>query len=371
MISTEDHNGYAIAIPACNEEARIRACLDACRLAMARVTLPGIIVVLVNNSNDATEQCVANWMRDTGWPVICQNITFPKALAHAGSARRAALELARKFTGDSGFLLTTDADSRPCPHWVEANLLPLKDGTASLVCGAIELEPSEYNLLPQEVVGDGAVEGQFRRLALEIDNILDPDPVNIWPFHGAASGASLAVSAAAYDLVGGMPAIPCGEDRMLARRFFEHDLPIFYSDQARVVTSCRLDGRAQGGMADTIAERVAGGEYVCDESVETAQMIWFRAECRSRLRTIFHSKGRAGDLQLELKRIGLSCQDLPHFSKFGALWTYLEEACPELHRHRMTWPQMALELPLLELMRDKALFVTQPVIYSAVSGAVA
>lgn len=371
MRKVEDRYGYAIAIPACNEQDRIGSCLDACRLAMMRVGLPGIIVVLVNNSDDHTEKCVEDWAARTGSPVVCHNISFPDDIAHAGSARRAALALARRHTEDFGYLLTTDADSRPSLNWVNASLMPLIDGTAGLVCGAIDFEPSEYNLLPRELIDHIAVEDQYRRLALEIDTILDPNPINMWPFHGLASGASLAMTAAAYDEVGGLPAVPCGEDRMLARRFFEHDLPIFFSDQARAVTSCRLNGRAHGGMADTIAERVAGGKYVCDESVETAQMIWFRAKCRSRIRAIFQADSGDSAILFELKSLGLSCPDLPVFSKFGALWSYLEDSCPELHRHRLTWPQMALELPLLEVMRDKALGITQPAMFTAANRAIA
>ncbi|GBQ32597.1 glycosyltransferase [Gluconacetobacter sacchari] len=345
---------YAIAIPARDEEARVVACLEACRIAMARWPRPGVIALLVNNSRDHTVARAMAWARTTGGALRLAERHFPDEAAHAGTARRASFDFARAQLGSHGFLLTTDADSRPDPEWIGASLAPLEAGRAAMVCGAMELDPAEFARLPSWATDRGAVEDRYRRTALELASLLDPDPLNPWPFHGTISGANLAMSAAAYDRIGGAPILPHGEDRALVRRFLDHDLPVFYSDASRVVTSCRLEGRAPGGMADTIASRLAGGPHWCDEALEPARQTEFRARARARLRQAFREP-RQRDEALALA--GLSVEQrrqAPFFTGFGALWAFVETISPRLARHRMSWDEMAAELPRLERLRDDA-----------------
>ncbi|MBB2187106.1 glycosyltransferase [Gluconacetobacter liquefaciens] len=344
---------YAIAIPARDEEGRILSCLEACRVAMARWPQPGVIALLVNNTGDDTAARALAWARKIGAPLRLAEWRFPDATAHAGTARRTAFDFARAQLGTGGYLLTTDADSRPAPDWVHASLAPLAAGRAAMVCGTIELDPSEFAQLPPWATANGAVEDLYGRTARELASLLDPDPLNPWPFHGTISGANLAMSVAAYDRIGGAPIVPHGEDRALVRRFLDHDLPVLYSDAPHVVTSCRLEGRAPGGMADTIASRLAGGQHWCDESLEPAQQTWFRAHVRARLRRAFRD-GRQRDAALS--EAGLSAgqrRTAPTFTCFGALWAFVETTSPRLARRRMSWEDMAAELPLLEALRDE------------------
>ena len=354
MVGSHDRYGYAIAIPARNEEGRIAQCLQACHDSMRCWTVPGAIAVVVNNSNDATAQRAREWALMLGAPLVVEERIFATDKAHAGSARRAALDLARSLVHGNGYLLTTDADTRPAVTWVEESLTPLRQNKGALVCGTFDLDEAEYARLPPEITRRGAIEDRYRQIARELTNLLDPDLHNTWPFHGQASGASLAMSAAAYDRIGGAPIVPCAEDRALARRFFEHDLPIIYSDNARVLTSCRLDGRAAGGMAETIASRVAGRTHICDESVESAEMVWLRADLRARLRAAFRNAPLRTAI---LKEAGLGPPwggDVPAFTGFGAFWAFVERTSPRLTRRRMVWEEMVEELPCLEALRDKA-----------------
>lgn len=343
---------YAIGIPARDEERRIVPCLEACRIAMARWPRPGIIALLVNNSRDRTVVRALAWARRTGTPLQLAERHFPHETAHAGTARRAAFDLARGQVGTGGYLLATDADSRPDPDWVRASMGPLEAGRAAMVCGTIALDPPEFARLPAWVTHNGAVEDHYRRTELELTSLLDPDPVNPWPFHGTISGANLALSVAAYDRIGGAPIVPYGEDRALVRRFLDHDLPVFYSDASRVVTSCRLEGRAPGGMADTIASRLAGGQHWCDETLEPARQAWFRAHVRAQLRRTFRDYRQR---DAALTEAGLSCEQCrmaPSFTGFGALWAFVEATSPRLARRRMSWEDMVAELPVLEALRD-------------------
>lgn len=345
---------YAIAIPARDEDRRIVPCLDACRAAMARWPQPGVIALLVNNSRDRTVARALAWARKTGAPLRLAERRFPDRAAHAGTARRAAFDLARAQLETGGYLLATDADSRPDPDWVRACLAPLEAGRAAMVCGTIALDPAEFAQLPAWVTANGAVEDHYRRTALELTSLLDPDPLNPWPFHGTISGASLAMSVAAHDRIGGAPIVPYGEDRALVRRFLDHDLPVLYSDAAHVVTSCRLKGRAPGGMADTIASRLAGGPHWCDETLEPARQTWFRAQARAHLRRAFRDHRHRDEA---LAEAGLSADQrrtIPAFTGFGALWAFVETASLRLARRRMSWDEMAAELPRLEVLRDEA-----------------
>lgn len=341
---------YAIALPARDEEDRIVACLKACHAAMTRWPVPGVIALVVNNSRDRTARRARDWARRSGTHVHIEEVDFPDNLAHAGSARRAAFDCARRYVDPDGYLLTTDADSRPTSGWVEANLRALTLGKAALVCGTFYLEANDYAQLPVDVRERSALEDRYRKTALELDSLLDPDPLNLWPFHGRVSGASLAMSAVAYDFVGGSPVVPCAEDRALARRFMSHDLPILYCNSARVITSGRLLGRARGGMADTMATRVSGGTHVCDETVEAAGMVWIRAKLRARLRAAFHQADLRDAL---LAQIGLRLVSRA-LTGFGALWAFVEDESPLLKRRRIEWAEMAEQLPHLEALRDKA-----------------
>lgn len=360
MTVSSHRYGYAIAIPARNEEQRIIGCIKACRDAMARVNKSGVIAVLVNNSDDQTLNHVQNFRQTTGIPIVVRAVTFDRDNAHAGSARRAALNLARSLVSDDGFLLTTDADSQPTLPWVENILALLTRHPTALICGSFDLVEREYDCLPPDITYRGAVEDHYRRLARELIQLIDPDPYNIWPFHGQASGASLAMAAHIYDRIGGAPAVPCAEDRALAQKFFEYDLPILYPDTVRVLTSCRLDGRASGGMADTIAQRVAGGTYLCDESVEPAATIWLRVHIRSRLRAAFHNPSlRAATLT----DVGINLGPKAHFTDFmgfGAFWTYVENSAPLLKRKRLLWAEMVQQLPLLGQLLKQARTPTSP-----------
>lgn len=353
--------GYAIAIPARNEEERIIGCLEACRDAMAQFHQSGVIAVLVNNSDDQTLQHIHACRQTIGVPIVVEMATFDQEHAHAGRARRAAWDLARSLVSDDGYLLTTDADSQPTSSWVEACLSLLAHHPAALICGSFQLLAEEYERLPHDIMQRGAIEDYYRHLSREVRQLLDPDPYNIWPFHGQISGASLALAASVYDRIGGAPIVPCAEDRALAQRFFEHDLPILYSAQAQVITSCRLDGRASGGMADTIANRVIGGQHLCDESVEPAAMVHLRADIRARLRAAFPSPSLCAAILSEVGLEAGTATDFPAFTGFGALWTYVERNAPRLRRKRLLWAEMVRELPHLEKLLEQTRTTSSPI----------
>ena len=116
------------------------------------------------------------------------------------------MQSAAELAGPDGILLTTDADTVVAPDWIERNLLTLAAG-ADLVCGRVAVDPAEAALIPSHLHADDALECELTKLLDQIAARLDPDPADPWPRHTEAAGASLAVTVAAFDRAGGIPAI--------------------------------------------------------------------------------------------------------------------------------------------------------------------
>ena len=337
----------AIVVPTRNEAARLAACLEHCRMSIRASGAATRLVVLVNNSSDDSVDVAMAWAARRGVALDLVEVELAEGQAHAGAARRLAFDIGRQCVQGSGVLMTTDADSRPDRNWVAANLRAVAAG-AALVCGRIALDAEEAAALPAGFLGAWAVEETYAQASRELASLLDPDPHNPWPNHGQISGASLAITARAYDAVGGPPVVPFGEDRALAARIRAFDLPIRFCDAARVVTSCRLDGRAPGGMADTIRARLMDADLHCDDRLEPALATGFRARLRARLRRDWD---RPEVIDGRLRRLGLDAhgrQVVFRHRHFGAAWASIEAVVPVLRRVRLERAQLAGELPLLQ-----------------------
>jgi hypothetical protein len=337
----------AIVVPTRDEAARIAACLEHCRISIQASGTTARLVVLVNNSSDDSVGVAIAWAERQGVALDLVEVELAEGQAHAGAARRLAFDIGRQCVDDAGVLMTTDADSRPERNWVGANLRAVAGG-AALVCGRIALDAEEAAALPAGFLTAWSVEETYAQASLELANLLDPDPHNPWPHHGQISGASLAVTACAYDAVGGLPVVPFGEDRALAALIRAFDLSIRFCDAARVVTSCRLDGRAPGGMAATIRARLMGTDLLCDDRLEPALATYFRARLRARLRGEWRTPGVFDGL---LRRLGLGVDEREkalRYRTFGAAWASIEATVPLLRRVRLERAELDTELPLLQ-----------------------
>ena len=353
---------YAIAIPAQNEKSRIAACLQACLAAMQHAGEFGLIVLLVNNTSDQTAQIASQWATENGLPIEIVTAELPPALSHAGAARRLAMDRARKFLGRDGVLLTTDADSLPEKAWVTENLRAIAQ-CSGLVCGRVDFDRDEVAELPPGTLETGTSETLYKRLSFELDSLIDPDPVNPWPHHGQVSGASLAMQASAYDLVGGIPFTPYGEDRALARAFRENNLAVQHSDKPSVVTSCRLVGRAIGGMAETIALRMAQENYPCDDGLEPANQTYSRAMYRRHVRAALEGQCPIGDALSQFDLNSDALERALRMTSFGPLWALLEKESPVLARRQMLRREMEAETPrLLELRNSHVKVDVRPLV---------
>lgn len=321
-----------VAIPVCNERQHIVACLRS--LDQQRGLIPGQLGVLLflNNCNDGsfdTVAAIAPALTCALRVVVCDD-----AAASAGWARRRAMDAAADWldeTGGEGVLLTTDADSRVPLDWVARNLAGIAAG-ADAVAGRLALDPDDAALLPAALHARGALEGEYETLLTEIAARLDPLPGNPWPHHWCRSGASLATRLGTYREIGGMPDIPCGEDRAFVEAVLAHDLVVRHDPDLVVVTSARLQGRAKGGVADTIRQRIDTPDSLCDDRLERVERVVGRALLRRRLRRL-HGGGHHAALRRWARALAIDAETAARIAAldaFGATYAALENASPRL-----------------------------------------
>ena len=323
--------GFVVAVPVKDEEERLPACLRA--LAQQRDQLgqpipPTLvrIVVFANNCSDRSASLARKLGGGLSLDVRVVEARLPPAVAHAGSARRAVMDLAEAWLVEAGekdgVILTTDADSQVAPNWIAENLAAFADG-AEAVLGRIDLD-EEGAFLPEALHRRGGLEDTYERLLAELSWLLDPLDHNPWPHHATISGASLGVTRAAYCRVGRLPRVPLGEDKALIGLLSRQDARIRYCSTAHVITSGRTHGRAPGGVADTLAIRSREPDAFCDDALEPFRAASARASWRGRLRRL-HAAGRLALDQDWAAKLGISdatsmtSSKSPHSARRGTL----------------------------------------------------
>ena len=357
--------GFVVAIPVRDEEKRLPACLHALarqRDRSGRSISPTQVrvVLFANNCTDRSASLARNLGSELSLDVRVIEARLPPAIAHAGSARRAAMDLAEAWlveAGESdGVILATDADSQVAPDWIAENLAAFAAG-AEAVLGRINLD-KEGDQLPEALHRRGALEDIYERLLTELSWLLDPLEHDPWPHHATVSGASLGVTREAYCRVGRLPRVPLGEDKALVGLLSRHDVRIRHCPTAHVITSGRTDGRAPGGVADTLAIRSKEPDAFCDEALEPFRTAFARAAWRGRLRRLYGVGRLALDLNWveKLEIAPLDVDDLIQEPAFGAIWAAIELRSPRFAR-RLLRPaelpeQISIARPWLAHLRE-------------------
>ena len=308
----------AVTIPARNEAERILACLDAARHALRG---RGGIVIAVNGSQDRTLADAREWFERTGARGLLLDLPVTPA-GGVGEVRHLAVRACAGRLAPGAAVMTTDADSTVFPDWVDANLDELRG--ADLVCGTVIADPGEFARLPPAIARLGAVEGEYVALTLAVRRLIDPVPHDPDPSHMNAAGASLAFHMPLYRDVGGFPALAGSEDRVFAAAAEASGWRVRHSARARVSTSCRLEGRAPGGMAEALAGRITGADPLVDEALEPAAETVVRARLHRARREVL-SRGRMA----------------------AGLLAGIEARLTGLERVRMRLSDVARETPLL------------------------
>lgn len=267
-----------VAIPARDEAERLAACLVA--LAKQRRTAtpsaqPFGVLLLLNNCSDQSAVLGARLRATLPYPLQISTVTLPGHLSNAGYARRLAMDAAAAWlsasTSEDGlfdecFLLTTDADSRVAPDWIDRHFRLFRAGVDA-VAGLVRDDPTELRRLPAQLRQRGRLEERYADLLTELESVLNPLPWDPWPRHSMASGASIGLRLSWYYRIGGLPLLSTGEDRALLDCLAASGAQIRHCRKTVVTTSCRLVGRAHGGMAETMRERIETPDSPCDETL--------------------------------------------------------------------------------------------------------
>lgn len=273
-----------VVIPARNEETSLPALVAALAgqrdLGGRPLDPDGYeVVFLLNNCDDRTAAVGAALRRE--YPRLALHlaeVVFPPEQAHVGKARQALFNAAFKrfhqLGKPGGLILTTDADSRPAPDWIAQTEAEIARGVVG-VGGRICLDPTEAAALPAGVRRFLLLDIGYRRALEELRALYAPEPHDPFPRHHQHFGGSLAVTAAGYAAAGGMPLHRTNEDVALYRAIVESGGRFRHSYAVRVVTSARLIGRAQGGLADALDwwdRQARGAAAVRVESAAAAEM---------------------------------------------------------------------------------------------------
>jgi hypothetical protein len=295
------------------------------------------VVLFANNCTDRSASLARNLGLGLSLDVRVVEARLPPAAAHAGAARRAAMDFAEAWLVErgerDGVILTTDADSQVAPNWIAENLAAFAAG-AEAVLGRIDLD-EEGASLPEELHRRGALEDTYEGLLTELSWLLDPLEHNPWPHHATISGASLGVTRTAYCRVGRLPRVPLGEDKALIAVLSRQDARIRHCPTVHVITSGRTHGRAPGGVADTLAIRSREPDAFCDEALEPFCAAFARAAWRGRFRRL-HGAGHLALDQDWAAKLGISpreVNDIIQESAFGAAWDVVEHRSPRFARH--------------------------------------
>ena len=342
--------GFVVAIPVKDEEERLPGCLRALaqqRDQSERLIPPALvrIAVFANNCTDHSASLARKFGGGLSLNVRVVEARLPPAAAHAGNARRASMDLAEAWLVEEGerdgVILTTDADSQVGTNWIAENLAAFEAG-AEAVLGRIDLD-EEGDYLPHALHQRGELEDAYERLLTELSALLDPLEHNPWPHHATISGASLGITRTAYCRVGRLPRVPLGEDKALIALLSRQDARIRYCPAVHAITSGRTNGRAPGGVADTLAIRSREPDAFCDDALEPFRTAFARASWRGRLRGL-HGAGRLTLDQDWAAELGISPRDVNDIIKeptFGAAWSVIEDQSP-LFARRLLRPT---ELP--------------------------
>jgi len=206
-----------VVVPANDEEALIGRCLAALKLAAQHPALAGEaveIVVVLDACRDATQRvalaqgaaCIAVEARNVG-------------IARATGASALIAQGAR-------WLAFTDADSVVAPDWLARQI----ETVADAVCGVVCIDDwGDYSAETRASYEAGYVDADH---------------------HRHIHGASMGVSSAAYQRVGGFAPLRCSEDVELVRRLDVHGATIRWTNSVRVRTSARRVARAPGGFSE-------------------------------------------------------------------------------------------------------------------------
>ena len=333
-------SAFIACVPACNEEDWIERCIAALDADLAD---GDSILLLANGCTDATIAKAAAVMAQLRRPSLLVECRWQAGQGSAPRARRLVLDLATSLAPQA-ILLSIDGDTIVLPGLRAAYESEFGHGY-DLVCGRIGFIPKEAAWLPPADPESEAIIREYREASREIAALIQPDADNPWPHHGNIGGANFAMTGAAYRQIGGLPMPPSGEDRALRRRFEACGLRIRYANGPRVETSCRLIGRAIGGLSDELNRNRTEPNPIVDELLEPQQILLERLRSRAAFHNALDPAGR----EAALASLALPAARIRELALSGGetAWQAAEDESPALARRRLRLSDLRDHLPAL------------------------
>lgn len=262
----------AIAIPAANEAALIGATLDAIAVACGHCSGTVGVLLLANDCTDDTAHIARRHGGAGAFTLTVVETALPPERRDAGRARRLAMQAATDAFPEAQLLFTTDADSELAPLTLAAMERSARHG-AAVICGRITTSLPAEMLASPSIRRINAIEGLYRPLVHELRHALDircaMQPSGPCP-HYMESGACMGLTREFHARLGGFPDIRAGEDRQLVREAERLGVMVRYSNQALARVSPRIAGRAPGGMAEALRERLSADDPQADPLLRRA-----------------------------------------------------------------------------------------------------
>jgi glycosyltransferase involved in cell wall biosynthesis len=231
-----------VVVPARDEAPRIAACLQA-------LSAQRDLILILDGCRDRTPQVIQQFASRREQPAV-HTVTLPRPQG-VGRARRLGMDIACQrliqIGREHGLIASTDADTTVAVDWLGAQLALAQAGAAA-IGGLIELDPTEHQALDTHAIAMRE-QSTAQRLTDAIEQTAGEATVE----HPHFSGASLALTAAAYQRCGGLPVRAALEDEALAQALTRQGIAIHRSRRVRVRTSARTDGRAPRGLAQDLA----------------------------------------------------------------------------------------------------------------------
>ncbi len=246
------------------------------------------IILLANNCSDRSADIARNEAiqhPDINLHVV--EITLPPSEAYIGRVRQILMDEAYRRLISLGrkrlIIASTDGDSQVTETWIAANIYEIACG-ADAVGGRIVTDKAGRAALHPYAKACHLREVGYRYLIAELESYIDPEECDRFPRHYQHYGASLAVTAEVYALAGGLPAVRTPEDVAFYQALVRVNARFRHSPKVRVVTSARLRGRTDIGLANQLNEWAKMGKQKQPFLVESAATIETRFTVRHQLR---------------------------------------------------------------------------------------
>ncbi len=238
-----------VVVPARDEASHITACLHALSTQLDMTAGSYEVILILDGCHDRTLQVIQQTARHLQRPAFhAVTLLRPQGV---GRARRLGMDIAcrrlMQIGREDGLIASTDADTTVAADWLWAQLALARAG-AEAIGGLIELDPTERQALAPQ-----ALTGREQKIAERLTSALKQTAGAATVEHPHFSGASLALTAAAYRRCGGLPVRAALEDEALAQALTRQGIAIHRSRRVRVSTSARTDGRAPRGLAQDLA----------------------------------------------------------------------------------------------------------------------